>query len=196
MDGYGGIVNDEEEQVLTPVVCEERGGSYLNVDDYVEALFWYGRAADLAPLSAKGWFGRGYALRKLGRLAEALSCFDQALLLDLESIPVEANRGYVLRELGRFKDAVAAFDAALLENPVHIKAMAGRGMALVDLGRLDEARDQYLRALDLNMMNAFVWHQLGIARRLLGEEEAAGGCFQKAASLGYYRKGTENQIPI
>ena len=196
MEGYGGTENDREEQGMTPAACEERGGSYLDQDDYVEALFWYDRAAELAPLSAKGWFGRGYALRKIGRLAEALSCFDRALLLDPTSIPVEANRGYVLRELGRLPEAVAAFDAALLENPVHIKAMTGRGMALVDLGRLEEARDQYLRALDLNMMNAFVWHQLGIARRLLGEEDAAGACFQQAASLGYYREGTGNQIPI
>jgi tetratricopeptide (TPR) repeat protein len=196
MDGHGGIKKDEEEQVLTPAACEEKGESYLDEDDYVEALFWYDRAAELAPLSAKGLFGRGYALRKLGKLVEALTSFDRALLLDPESIPVEANRGYVLRELGRLPEAVAAFDAAILENPGHIKAMTGRGMALVDLGRLEEARDQYLQALNLNMMNAFVWHQLGIVRQLLGEKEGASGCFQKAASLGYYREGAGNQIPI
>lgn len=196
MDECDWIVKEEEEQVATSAACEEQGELFLDSDNYIEALLWYDRAMELGSLSASGWFGRGYALRKLGRLEEALICFDEALKLDPEQVPVDANRGYVLRELGRLEEAVAAFDAALLENPSHIKAMAGRGMALVDLDRLDEAQDQLQRALDLNMMNAFVWHQMGIVKRLLGDAEGADACFEKAESLGYYREGSGNEIPI
>jgi SAM-dependent methyltransferase/tetratricopeptide (TPR) repeat protein len=56
---------------------------------------------------------RGVALRHDGRIAEAVVCFDQALLMRPEAVGVRFNRGSALVLLSRAREALADFVAVL-----------------------------------------------------------------------------------
>lgn len=64
------------------------------------------------------WNNKGVALSRLGKYAEAIEAYENALLLDPNYSCVWNNKGVVLSRLGKYQEAVEAYDHALLLEPV------------------------------------------------------------------------------
>lgn len=131
------------------------------------------------------WVEQGAVLRKAGRWAEALACYDRALALNPWLPAVWGNRGVVLRELGRTEEALASYERVLGMVPEDTRAWWHLGMSLGDLGRHHEALACYGRMLDLNPSDARAWYARGLTLRdgLLRYDDALS-CFVRAHSLG------------
>jgi hypothetical protein len=93
----------------------------------------------LAPANPEALNNRGNALRKLGRLQEALESYDKALRLKPDYFEVLHNRGVLLRQMKRPEAALANFEAALRLQPAGLGARIGRAYALRDLSKVEEA---------------------------------------------------------
>jgi tetratricopeptide (TPR) repeat protein len=68
------------------------------------------------------------ALARSGRLPEALSAVDAALMSDPFYAPAHYNRGIVLAMMGRHRDALAALDRALRLDPADTAARRARAV--------------------------------------------------------------------
>jgi tetratricopeptide (TPR) repeat protein len=64
------------------------GNSYVNEGRYDGALFAYGQAIALEQGFARAYFAKGQVLAKIGMHAEAVSAYDQAMVLDPGLAPV------------------------------------------------------------------------------------------------------------
>ena len=140
------------------------------------------RAAHLLPGDVEAQSNLGAALRRLGRLDEAVVCLRRALQLRPDISEVWNNLGNAERDLGRPAAALEAFGQALRLKPDLAKAHNNRGNALLDLGRLEEAIASYRRALEIDAAYAEAHRNLGIALRLQGRaEQAESSCRQALA---------------
>src|SRR5499426_4185376 len=90
----------------------------------------------------------GMALSNVGRHAEALDSFDQAIALG--AVDAHGSRADALVGLGRLVDALESFDRALAHDPSSVADWCNRGAALLDLSRFAEAADSFARATALD----------------------------------------------
>lgn len=74
----------------------------------------------------------GILYQRQGKLDEALTSFDQALLLNPDNAVVQNLKGMVLRELGRFQDAAQAYVQATRADASYADAYLNLGI-LYDL---------------------------------------------------------------
>jgi predicted O-linked N-acetylglucosamine transferase (SPINDLY family) len=88
-------------------------------------------------------YHRGLALMELGRHAEALAAFDQALTLAPGLTAAHSGRGAALRALGRRQEALAAYQNASAD----FDTLAGLGGLLHDMERYPQAVSVYDGAL-------------------------------------------------
>ncbi len=97
------------------------------------------RALELQPDYDPAWVNRGIALRRLGRLDEALGCYDAPLARDPHHVEALANRAAVLSDLGRQAEAIDVIDRALGLRPGQAALHLNRAAACIALGRFEEA---------------------------------------------------------
>jgi len=103
--------------------------------------------------SAPEQLRRGIRFAELGRLEEALKCYEEATRIEPRFVYAWYNKGFVLQELGRFEQAVECYSEAINIDPSHVSAWYSKGVALAKVGRHREAIecfDQVLR-LDPNL---------------------------------------------
>ena len=89
----------------------------------------------------------GSALQRLGRNAEAVPCFDQALALGGEQVDVLLNSGVALRHLFRHKEALERFARVLAVDPLHAAALANCGILLTEFKQSAQAIAMFERLL-------------------------------------------------
>lgn len=127
-----------------------------------DAVARFDRALQADSAYVPALVGRGQALLRLGRDAEALASFEAALVSD----PSIADlRGRI--DLLRFRAT---------------QEMLARAKAATDAQRWDVARSAYLDALSASPESPFLY------RELAGVEQKSG---QTVAALGHYRKAVE-----
>jgi protein O-GlcNAc transferase len=141
------------------------------------------RAADIAPANAAAHNNFGEALRRLGRLDEALARLDRALELDAQYAEGHFNRGGVLRRLGRTEEACAAFERVAALRPSFTEAHLRLGEALNVLGRSEAAIAALQAALALEPELAEAHSSLGTALRDAGRLDEALVSSQRAVAL-------------
>jgi hypothetical protein len=110
----------------------------------------YEAAHALAPDDPDALNGRGVALMRLSRTAEALASFERALALAPDHIDALGSRGNALLKLNRPGEAVASYDAGLRLAPGHARLLTNRAIALRRLDRPHEALLGLSRALVSN----------------------------------------------
>lgn len=93
---------------------------------------------------------RGLALEKLGRSAEARSCYTEAVRLKADHFSARNNLGRMLAEAGDYTGAEQHLLAALAAAPANADARANLGEVWRRQGRLAEAEKAYRAALALN----------------------------------------------
>jgi tetratricopeptide (TPR) repeat protein len=98
-------------------------------------------------MNAAEWLNKGLSLKNLGRIEDALDCYNKAI--EMRPRPETAallwsNKGACYHVRGRFDEAIGCFDQALQLDPKSAKAWCNKGFSLDQLGRYAEA----LRCLD------------------------------------------------
>jgi Flp pilus assembly protein TadD len=126
---------------------------------------------------------QGVALLRAGRIAEAESCFRDALRAQPHAPELHATLGAILASQGRAAEAVPSFHAALQLRPDSADAHGNLGNALRDLGHLAEAEQHLREALRLRPDYPEAHNNLGAVLRDLGDAAAAEGCFNDALRL-------------
>lgn len=92
------------------------------------------RALVLNPTLAPIHLNRANALKRLGRLDEALQGYAHALRIKHDYPMAHTNRGTVLEALGRFQEALAAYDQALALDPNYVDAQWNKAALCLLLG--------------------------------------------------------------
>lgn len=111
------------------------------------ALELFDAALRSAPSFAMAHSNRAVALRRLGRLQDALASVDQALVRQSDLFDAHSNRCAILNDLNRPDEALNNADRAIALRPGDAQAHNNRGEALRRLKRWDEAIACYAVAI-------------------------------------------------
>jgi tetratricopeptide (TPR) repeat protein len=65
--------------------------SSMMQQDYDQAFYYFGKAAEVKPTYAPAWFNMGYAHQQLGRYREAIPCYWKAFNLDTTDVRTLSN---------------------------------------------------------------------------------------------------------
>jgi tetratricopeptide (TPR) repeat protein len=122
---------------------------------------------------AEKWFEKANALSFEGHYQEALTFYDQALKIKLDSYGAWNNRGTALLNLGRYEEAISSYDKALKIKPDNPEAWHNQGAVLSNLGRYEEAISFYDQALKIKPDDHETWNNRGQALLNLGRYEEA-----------------------
>ncbi|MEQ9624300.1 tetratricopeptide repeat protein [Coleofasciculus chthonoplastes] len=123
-----------------------RGGTYLLMERYEDALDDYNQAIELDPHSIWAIAYRGLTYRSLKRYQEALQDFDQAIALDPNYVWAIARRGRTYCEMERYEEALRDYDRAIALNPNSAWLFIRRGQVYQFLKRYEEAIQDFNRA--------------------------------------------------
>jgi predicted O-linked N-acetylglucosamine transferase (SPINDLY family) len=149
-----------------------------------QAAAWLQRALAAAPQpSALLQLRLGVAMQGLGRLAEALACYEQALALQGDLVDALNNRGRVLHGLHRLDEAAASYRQALILQPGLALAHFNLGRVLHEQGDAAGAEASYRQALHMQPGLLEAHLNLGTLWRGLGRLEEAEGCYRQALAL-------------
>jgi tetratricopeptide (TPR) repeat protein len=140
-------------------------------------------AVRLLPQDVEAHSNLGSALRRAGRVAEAITHYRRALAIRPDIAEVWNNLGNAQMDHGRFEEAVESFHRALGLKPDFAKAHNNLGNALRYLGSLDEAAAAYRRAIDLEPGYAEAHNNLGILLRLQGRAAEAESCCRRSLQI-------------
>lgn len=97
---------------------------------------------------ATDWYEKGERLANSGNYAQALACFDKAVMHP-ENNAAWVFRAVVLIHLERYEEAVASCNKALIIQPNDKQAWLFRGAALNHLCRYKQSYDSYDKALGI-----------------------------------------------
>jgi tetratricopeptide (TPR) repeat protein len=103
-----------------------------------------------APASGEDFYYHGCALMWMGRVADALASFDNALAVGPITPELLVDRGVLLAELRRLDEAVASCEWALTLRPGFARAHFVRAGYLRTLARLDEALESFNSVLAIS----------------------------------------------
>jgi tetratricopeptide (TPR) repeat protein len=117
-----------------------------------------------------------------GRLLEAQSCCQQALMLGAENAETAHLIGMLHSRLGQFDHAVEWVSRALRKGakPAYLTTL---GAALIGQGRREEAIQAFDKAVQLQPDDADLWWQLGDGLIAAGRSTEALLCFQHTIRL-------------
>ena len=118
----------------------------------------------------------GMVLGHLGRHAEALEAYEQALAEQPDYPEALNNKGVSLEALRRSAEAVEAYRLAVQYRPDYPEALGNLGNSLRNLGRMAEAVAAYEQAVSINPTGSRA--PLGHALRALGRKDAAREAFE------------------
>ena len=139
--------------------------------------------ATAAAAKAEAWRLKGVELVEQGRHAEALKCYDHAVVLASEDVQIWHDKGACLSDLDRHEEALECFDQSLKIHPGYAMALVSRGLSLSALGRYQEAIESYDKALAINPDYALALYNKGVAVWQLGNEEEGKELLRKAGAL-------------
>ncbi|MBF0145701.1 MAG: tetratricopeptide repeat protein [Magnetococcales bacterium] len=125
----------------------------------------------------------GIACHQLGRLADALVCYQQALTLKPHYSSALSNRGLALMALGDPEAARAAFQHALQLQPDFPEAHANLGTTFQEQDRYAEAEGCFRTAIKLDPHFARAWYNLGLALQAQGHYTEALQSLRQARGL-------------
>lgn len=129
------------------------------------------------------WLNKGLSLASLGKVKQAMGCYDRALAIHPRYAEAWVNKGNLVRDLGDKEEALVCFDRALGGNPRLDLAWYSKGATLTMLGREEEGLGCLERALEINPQMALAWSSRGIALDKRGRADASLASFDRALAL-------------
>jgi tetratricopeptide (TPR) repeat protein len=134
--------------------------SLLSVATYSRNNIWRSELSlwldclEKSPQKARPHFMVGNALKRKGRLDEAMDHYYQALRISPFYAKAHNNLGVALFEKGRFSEAVDHYLKALRIKPDYVDVHNNLGNTFFKQGRIDEAIEQYNKALRVQPNNS------------------------------------------
>jgi tetratricopeptide (TPR) repeat protein len=125
----------------------------------------------------------GLALQSLGRIEDAIECFNQFLLLKPANAGGWYNLGIALDRTGKSDAAVACYHKALALRPNDAALLNGIGEAFKFHDLLEEAYACFEISLKLDSANADTMSSLGTVLKMLHRYEQAVKWFEKAIQI-------------
>jgi Flp pilus assembly protein TadD len=119
------------------------------------------------------WFELGYREEEAGRLNEAVTAYQHALLTGGPNADVCYNLATVLSLLGRRGQAAERFRQAVEIDPRYAEAWNGLGVMLEELGQLEESLVTYRAALQLRPGYADAHYNLADLLDAMGRQSEA-----------------------
>jgi Flp pilus assembly protein TadD len=138
------------------------------------------RALALKPDHAEAQNALGIALKNLGRLDEAIACFQQLLQRKPDYAVAHNNLGNALRKQEKLEAAAACYRRAIELQPDYAPAHNNLGLTWKDLGDPDRAVACCRRALELMPGYVEAYNNLGNALTYQGKLEEAVACYEHA----------------
>ena len=146
----------------------------------------YRRAIALRPAYWRHHQGLGVFYFTVGRIEDAIACFQRVTELRPDSSWGYQMLGTSHHAVGHLAEAVTYYETALRIAP-DARAYSNLGTAYYQLGRLDEARAAYVRAAALEPADPLKRRNLGDLHRRAGNEAAARREYAEALRLGRKR---------
>jgi tetratricopeptide (TPR) repeat protein len=134
----------------------------------------------LKPDHAEAYNYLGLAYIQQGRMNEAVSLFQKALVLKPDYAEAHFNLGNALLQQGQMDEATAQYQKALALKPDYAEAHNNLGNVLVQQARAAEAIAHYQKALALKPDYADARNNLGNALLQQGRTDEALAHYQKA----------------
>ncbi len=125
----------------------------------------------------------GAALRKIGRIQEAIDHYKHALRLNPNYSDAHYNYGNVLMQLGQTTSAIDEYERSLRLQPKRAAAHDNLGSALAQVGRSTEAIDHFEQSLRINPNSPIAHNNLGNVLGALGHSQDALAQYQEALRL-------------
>ena len=148
------------------------------------------------PNNGKAYNNLGNALRRQGKLAEALAAHQKALQLNHNDAEAYVGIGNVLNAQGKPEEALAYHKKALQLNPKLAIAYNGLGNALYNQEKLEEAVAAFQKAIELDPKLAAAYYNLGIALSDQKKLDAAVAAYQKAIDIDPKYAAAYNNLGI
>ncbi len=107
-----------------------------------------------------------------GDLLGALNRYDMAL--DDPSCPwdIRCHMGIVHNKLRNYKEASSCFDTVLTMDGNHIDSLFGKGIACLGLNMWDNALDSFLKAIEIDNVDANIYYYISIILQSNGDDKA------------------------
>jgi protein O-GlcNAc transferase len=174
---------------------EGLGLAALHGDRAAEGLGWLERAAQSDPSNARVLVHLGIALRRNGRLGDAIAAYRRAI--ELEPLPSTLlNLGRAEREAGRREDAIAAFRRALALKRDSADGWSLLSNALRELGRFGEALDAGREAERHDPWFGDGHLNAGVALHQLGQLAEAAVCYLAASGFAPSRRAALANLKV
>ena len=143
-------------------------------------------AIDVDPAGALQHYNLGAVLERLGREAEAETCYRHANEADRGGgamYEATSALGAMLRRQGRLEEAEQVYDAYLAYDPIHVEILVEHGICLSDLERFEEAIERFNFALSIDPEHAGAQYNKAITLYRVGKHEQAQGALEQARRL-------------
>jgi tetratricopeptide (TPR) repeat protein len=121
----------------------------IQQDKSSEALQYIDKVLETSQNLSMVWWVKGEALDKLGRLQEAIECFNKAIALDKLNEEALLSRGLTYNKLGDYASALADFTIYLTLSPTSLIGFYHRGMVFFNLGSYELAITIFDQAIKL-----------------------------------------------
>jgi len=132
------------------------------------------------PTNPEAWCNLGTVYKTLGRLAEALECYDRAVGMAPTRAAVHFNRAIILHERQAYEDALEGYATAARLDPNFAEASNAAGLMLQQLARPREALAHYQQAIAVRPDFAEAHCNVGCMLRDLGDLPGALSHFNEA----------------
>lgn len=159
----------------------DQANVYFISGDYESAVSSYEKAIELMPNSTVLWNYKGRALANLGRIDEAIVCFDESISINSSNPEAISLKAIALSQgQQKYLEAILLFDRALALNPEYFDAWNGKGMALANQGDLSASLQCLVRATEVKPTDPVGWNNRGVVLREMQNYQAALDCFNRA----------------
>ena len=105
---------------------------------------------------------QGLVKTKLGKDAEAISCFNEILKINSNDINALNNLGNLYRKKGEHNDSLLLINKALEIDPENINLLINKTSSLISAGMFQEAKELSYTLLKKNKNNSILLNNLGI----------------------------------
>lgn len=117
--------------------------SWMRTEKYLTMISLWQDAVSKSPNKARPHNNLGLALKREGRIDEAVEQFERAIQLDPKDPGALNNLAIIYSGRGQKIEAVALFQKELAAYPKHINAKYNLALLYYELGRFPEAEQEY-----------------------------------------------------
>ena len=193
-------VTSELADVLDKMVRYDYRQRYSSATEALQALKETGLIASLQappppPDSPQTLLDKAHILCELKRYEDAISCYEEAILIQPNFHKAWYERGKALYQLERYEDAIASYDKVIQFQADDAEVWFERTQTLYRLQSYSEAITCLDKALQIRPDYAEAWVMRGVVLRNLQRDEEAIACYDKAIefkpdyAVAWYNRG-------